>query len=109
MIQEIVSVVGSKEAYGELQEWAVANLSDEEIDSFNHAVLESGNIGLAKLAVEGLQARYLKANGQAPNKVIESGGTSNEVNRPYANPDEYIRETMNKIQTRPRICSSSRS
>jgi hypothetical protein len=91
---EIMGVVGSKEAYGELQEWALANLDDTDIASFNHAVLKSGDIGLAKLAVEGLQARYLRANGQDPNKVIESGGTSNEGSRPYSNPQEYIRDTM---------------
>lgn len=91
---EIISVVGDKAAYGELQEWAVSNLSDDEINSFNHAVLESGDIGLAKLAVEGLQARYQRMNGQIPSKRIEAGGTANEASRPYSNRDEYIRETM---------------
>jgi hypothetical protein len=92
--EEIISVVGSKESYAELQEWAGSNLSDSEVESFNRAVLESNDIGLAKLAVEGLQARYLKANGSAPNKVIEAGGTSNAANRPYDSRDEYINETM---------------
>ncbi len=91
---EIVSVVGGKEAYGELQEWALANLNDSEIESFNMAVVESGNIGLAKLAVEGLQARYLKVNGQAPEKRIEAGGTANDATRPYSSQMEYIQETM---------------
>jgi hypothetical protein len=90
---EIVGVVGSKEAYGELQEWAISNLDDSEIESYNMAVLESGNIGLAKLAVEGLQARYHKANGQAPEKRIEAGGTANDKTRPYSNQMEYINET----------------
>ena len=91
---EIVGVVGSKEAYSELQEWALSNLDDSEIESFNMAVLESGNIGLAKLAVEGLQARYLKVNGQSPDKRIEAGGTANDATRPYSNRDEYINEAM---------------
>ena len=91
---EIVGVVGSKESYGELQEWALSNLNDADIDSFNSAVIDSGDIGLAKLAVEGLQARYLKANGQAPSKRIEAGGSANEATRPYSNRDEYITETM---------------
>ena len=89
---EIVSVVGDQAAYGELQEWAVSNLSDSEIASFNLAVIESGDIGLAKLAVEGLQARYLKANGSAPSKRIEAGGTANDSTRPYSNQMEYIAE-----------------
>lgn len=91
---EIVGVVGGQEAYGELQEWALTNLSDTEVASFNRAVLETGDMGIAKLAVEGLQARYLKANGSAPDKVIEAGGTSNEATRPYASRDEYIDEYM---------------
>jgi len=91
---EIIGVVGNKEAYSELQEWAVSHLDDADIASFNHAVISSGDIGLAKLAVEGLQARYLKANGSAPQKRIEAGGTANEENRPYSDRDEYIRETM---------------
>ena len=93
---EIVDVVGGKEAYGELQEWAIANLSDEEIESYNMAVLESGNIGLAKLAVEGLQARYQRVNGQAPEKRIEAGGSANEATRPYSSRDEYISEYMSQ-------------
>ena len=91
---EIVGVAGGQEAYGELQEWALSNLDDSEIDSFNRAVLETGDIGIAKLAVEGLQARYQRANGQAPSKIIEAGGTSNESNSPYNNVNDYINETM---------------
>lgn len=90
---EIISVVGDKAAYGELQEWALSNLNDQEIASFNMAVIESGDIGLAKLAVEGLQARYQRVNGVAPSKRIEAGGTANEAARPYSNRDEYINET----------------
>ena len=91
---EIVEVVGGVEAYGELQEWALSNLSDSEIESFNMAVVESGNIGLAKLAVEGLQARYQREHGQTPSKRIEAGGTANEATRPYSDRNEYINETM---------------
>ena len=99
---EIVGVVGGQDAYKELQEWGLSNLSDSEIVSFNKAVLESGDIGLAKLAVEGLQARYQRANGSAPSKVLEAGGTSNEANRPYANRDEYINEAVShKYQSDP--------
>lgn len=91
---EIVSVVGSKEAYSELQEWALSNLDDADIESFNLAVVESGDVRLAKLAVEGLKARYQAATGDSPSRRIESGGTANEENRPFANRDEYINETQ---------------
>lgn len=92
--EEIISIVGDKQSYSELQEWALSNLNDDEIDAYNRAVLESHDIGIAKLAVEGLQARYLKANGQAPSKVIEAGGTSNEASRPYASRDDYIKDAL---------------
>jgi hypothetical protein len=99
---EIVGVVGGQEAYGELQEWASANLDDASFDAYNRAVIDSGDMGIAKLAVAGLQAMYLKANGSAPDKVIEAGGTSNESHRPYSNRDEYIDEAMSvKYQTDP--------
>jgi len=91
---EIIGVVGTKEAYGELQEWALSNLSDSEVEAFNKAVISSGDIGIAKLAVEGLQARYLRMNGQIPSKRIEAGGTANEADRPYTDKEDYIRETM---------------
>ena len=91
---EILSVVGGQEAYAELQEWGSNNLSDDEFNAFNRAVVDSGDMGIAKLAVAGLQAMYLKANGNAPDKVIEAGGTSNAADRPYENRDEYIDEYM---------------
>jgi len=100
---EIYSVVGGKDSYGELQTWAINNLSEAEVESFNNAVLKSGDVGIAKLAVEALNARYIAKNGSAPSKVIEAGGTVNkEENVPFNNPNEYINETMtHKYRTDP--------
>lgn len=91
--KEVISVVGSPEAYKELQEWGTNNLSAEEQQAFNDALF-SGNMNLAKLAVQGLKARYENENGKAPDRVIEAGGTANQANRPYSNVQEYIQETQ---------------
>ena len=91
--QEIISVVGSKESYRELQEWGTNNLSVEEQQAFNEALF-SGNMNLAKLAVQGLKAQYEAANGKTPERVIEGGGSVNTDNRPYSSVTEYINETQ---------------
>ena len=90
---EIYSRVGGENSYLELQEWGRNNLSDAELDAFNDALFDD-NMEISKLAVQGLQARYVATNGKAPERVIEGGGTANAENRPYANREEYIRETM---------------
>lgn len=93
--QEIFSAVGGEESYAELQEWGKNNMSKEQQDAFNEALF-SGNMNLAKLAVQGLQAQYVAANGKAPQRVIEGGGSANEANRPYSDVTDYIRETRTR-------------
>lgn len=91
--QEIFKVVGGEKSYSELQEWGKNNLSKEEQKSFNDALF-SGDMYLAKLAVQGLQAQYVAQNGKEPIKVIEGGGTSNEANRPFSSQMDYIKATQ---------------
>lgn len=91
--QEIFSLVGGKESYSELQEWGKNTLNKEEQAAFNDALF-SGNMHLAKLAVQGLKARYVAENGKSPDRVIEGGGTANESNRPFSSQMEYIKATQ---------------
>lgn len=91
--QEVFSVVGGQESYAELQEWGKNNMSKEEQKSYNDALF-SGDMNLVKLAVQGLNARYVASNGKEPSKVIEGGGTSNEENRPFSNQMEYLKVTQ---------------
>lgn len=93
--QDIFEVVGGKESYTELQEWGKSNMSKEQQKSFNDALF-SGDMNLAKLAVQGLQAQYVSANGKSPERVIEGGGTVNEVNGPYSDVKEYLKETSSR-------------
>lgn len=75
--QEIYGIVGGNEAYTEMLQWAAQNLSQEEIESFN-AALETGNISQIKMAVRGLKATYVEANGNPPKQLI-GGYASGEV------------------------------
>ena len=57
---EIKSVAGGE--YDQMAEWANEHLPSEEIDAFDEAVT-GGTVQQAKLAVQGLYARYQNANG----------------------------------------------
>ena len=66
---DIMSEVGGTEKYTEIVTWAKASLSPGEIDAYNEAV-SSGNPEKAKLAAMGLDAKYTKANGSDPQRLI---------------------------------------
>jgi len=59
------NLVGGKESYGEMIGWASENLSEAEIASYDKAV-DSGDIGMVQLAVDGLRSRYQTAEGSDP-------------------------------------------
>lgn len=65
----IKTEVGGDERYTDMVTWAKANLSPGEIDAYNVAV-SSGNPDQAKLAALGLAAKYEKAVGSEPQRVI---------------------------------------
>lgn len=90
---EVFDVVGGKESYGELQEWGKDNMSKEEQEAFNSALF-SGNMHMAKLAVQGLQSRYVTANGKGPERVLEGGGGHAAENSPFSNVGEYLKVTQ---------------
>jgi hypothetical protein len=68
----IKAEVGGDERYGQIVEWARANMTPGEIAAYNNAV-SSGDANQAKLAVLGLSAQYDKANGSEPNRLIGGG------------------------------------
>jgi hypothetical protein len=65
---EIKSTVGGDEAYNNMVSWAAENLTATEQEAYNKAV-NSGDMETIKLAVSGLQARYVSVNGQEPNLI----------------------------------------
>lgn len=71
---DIMTEVGGTEKYTEMVTWAKANLSPAEIDAYNAAV-SSGNADQAKLAALGLGAKFQKAVGSDPQRLL--GGQGN--------------------------------
>jgi len=63
---EIKNTVGGDEAYSKLVTWASDNLNAAEQEAYNNAV-NSGDMETVKLAVSGLQARYIGNTGSEPN------------------------------------------
>ena len=53
---EIKQSVGGEEAYKQLVEWSTNNLPQETLDSFNQ-LLETANVPVIKIAVQGLKAQ----------------------------------------------------
>lgn len=70
---------GGEQAYGQMLEWAAANLSQEEIDGFN-AIVNGSNMPAIKLAVAGLQARYSQTTGREP-KLIGGRASKTSTDR----------------------------
>ena len=77
---EVFNVVGGKDGYTSVVQWAAKNLSSEEIDAFNTTV-NSGNLEQAKMAVKGLQARFSSSEGNEPALLTGSAGLSEGVFR----------------------------
>jgi hypothetical protein len=77
---EVFNVVGGKDGYTSVVQWAAKNLSPEEIDAFNTTV-NSGNLEQAKMAVKGLQARFSSSEGNEPALLTGSAGPSDGVFR----------------------------
>lgn len=70
----IKAEVGGPEKFSAMTEWAKMNLSPAEIETFNTQV-SSGNVDQAKLAVLGLGAKYEKAVGSDPQRLLGGQGT----------------------------------
>lgn len=77
---EIKSTVGGDEAYSKLVTWASDNLNAAEQEAYNNAV-NSGDMETVKLAVSGLQARYVSNTGSEPNLL--DGKTSTPASPGY--------------------------
>jgi hypothetical protein len=68
----IVEVAGGKTEYEALINWAGSNLTVAEATSFNK-VLDAGDVGITRLAVQGLMAKRTEVEGREPK--LNFGGT----------------------------------
>jgi hypothetical protein len=62
-VSAVFNLAGGQDKYQELLSWAGENIPEDEVDAFN-AVIDSGNMNTIKMAVQGLRARFERANGQ---------------------------------------------
>lgn len=74
--EQVYQSVGGEEAYTNMVAWASETLPASEIEAYNNAI-DSGDINLTRLAVNGLNARYRAEVGNEPKLVQgETAGTS---------------------------------
>lgn len=113
--------VGGAEEYGNMIEWARANMNDQELATYNGAV-QSGSLDMAKLAAKGLRASYLDSVGSegATYGGKSSGGSegsdvyrsNNELTQamkdPRYNNDHAYREDVRKKLERSDLFSGGR-
>jgi hypothetical protein len=87
--------------YDAMAEWANENLPQEEIDAFDEAVT-SGTVQQAKLAVQGLYARYQNATGSTPK--LTQGSVAGTSTMPFKSMQELAR-----AQSDPRYKSGDKA
>ena len=97
---QIKGVAGDN--YDQMAEWANEHLPQEEIDAFDEAVT-SGTINQAKLAVQGLYARYQNATGATQPKLVQ-GAVSGSSTMPFKSMQELAR-----AQSDPRYRSGDKA
>jgi len=86
---QIMDSVGGQEQYQAMSEWALENLSDDELDTYNEMV-ESGSSQQAQMAVAGLHARYTAGGGGVQ---LTQGSTSGVGIKPF-NSAAQVTEAM---------------
>ena len=87
--------------YDAMAEWANENLPQEEIDAFDEAVT-GGTVQQAKLAVQGLYARYQNSVGSTPK--LTQGAVSGTSTMPFKSMQELAR-----AQSDPRYRSGDKA
>lgn len=87
---EAYAVVGGEEAYGEMIDWAIDNLSPDEQAAFDEAV-NSGNKNRVLQAVKALKADYTAAraeDSQEPEETVDVRGKP--ASNVYEHMDDYL-------------------
>jgi hypothetical protein len=88
--------------YESMVEWANENLEQEELNTIN-ATVTGPDMNMAKLAVQGLYARYQNATGSRP-KTLVQGAVSGSSTMPFKSMQELAR-----AQSDPRYRSGDKA
>lgn len=91
---EMFNLVGGEETYQSMAQWASQTLSQAELNAYNQAV-DSGDEGLARIAIQGLHARYAAENGSDP-KLL-GGAQSAATGSTYRSTQELMRDMSNPL------------
>ena len=110
-VDEILTAVGGTQKYEQMMSWAQKSFSTEEQKAYNHAVT-FGDKHIAKLAVQGMVARYEAEFGKEPKLVGGDGKSSTEgsekfktrsdmiaamSDKKYGKDPDYTREVAQKV------------
>ena len=77
---EVQEVVGGGANYEAMTDWASENLSETEIEAFDE-VVTTGTVDQAKMAVQGLYARFVSSGGKPPN--VNQGAVTGSSVKPF--------------------------
>jgi hypothetical protein len=77
---EVQEVVGGGANYEAMSSWASENLSETEIDAYDEVVTQ-GSVEQAKMAVQGLYARFVSSGGKPPN--VTQGSVTGSSAKPF--------------------------
>lgn len=72
-ISSIKAEIGGDKVLGEMQAWAIANMSAKQLAAYNAAV-SSPDVEVVRLAVSGLHHQFVKANGESDDKLFKGSG-----------------------------------
>lgn len=89
-VAAVRDIVGGEGAYEAMTEWANENLTDSDIDAYDD-VVSNGTLEQAKMAVQGMYARYIAAGGKAP--VLAQGAVTGSSAKPF-NSAAQVTEAM---------------
>lgn len=74
-INAVFAAVGGEAEFKKVQTWARANLSPQELADFNK-VVDEAPVSVLTTVIQGLQARYARANGREPKLLNGTPGTN---------------------------------
>lgn len=72
---DMFGLVGGKENYAAMSQWAESNMSQGEQDNFN-SIMETGHIENIQSAIKNLDARYKQSNNQPHSNLIKADAIS---------------------------------
>ena len=97
-VAELKGLVGGEQQFQQLSQWAVSNLSAEDLADYNAAV-DSGNKAVARFAIKQLQARAA-GQSQRQNAEPELIGGGKAVSTDVFETDQQAIEAMRKTNSK---------